>query len=101
MAELDTARLMVFIQRIIKNSPDEQTAELRLKQLLSIMKNIRGDQKKDVEILEEVVCHISYLKNDQEICSRTPLTKKGLEIAQRRARERRLQEELASRWGRC
>lgn len=101
MAELNTERLLDFIQRIIKNSPDEQTAALRLKQLLSIMKNMQGDQKKDVEILEEVVFNISYLKKDQEICSLTPLTKEGLEIAQRRARERRRQEELASDWGRC
>ncbi len=101
MAELDTERLLDFIQRIIKNSPDEQTAALRLKQLLSIMKNMQGDQKKDVEMLEELVFNISYLKKYPEICSLTSLTKMGLEIAQRRAEERRRQEELASNWGRC
>ena len=67
MAKLDTERLLDFIQRIIKNSPDEQTATLRLKQLLSIMKNMQGDQKKDVEMLEELVFNISYLKKDPEI----------------------------------
>lgn len=101
MAELDTERLLDFSQRIIKNSPDEQTAALRLKQLLSIMENMQGVQKKDVEMLEGLVFNIRYLKNDQEIDSRTPLTKEGLEIAQRRARERRLQEKLAADRGRC
>lgn len=101
MAELDTERLLDFSQRIIKNSPDEQTAVLRLKQLLSIMKNMQGDQKKDVEMLEELVFNISDLKKDPEICSPTSLTKEGLEIALRRARERRYQEELAADLGRC
>ena len=101
MAKLDTERLLDFIQRIIKNSPDGQTAVLRLKQLLSIMKNMQGDQKKDVEMLEELVFNISDLNKDREICSPTPLTKEGLEIALRRARERRYQEELAADWGRC
>lgn len=101
MAELDTERLLDFIQRIINNSPDEQTATLRLKQLLSIMKNMQGVQIKDVEMLEETVFNISYLKTEPEIWSSTPLTKKGLEIAQRRARERRNREELAADTGRC
>ena len=101
MAKLDTERLLDFSQRIIKNSPDEQTATLRLKQLLSIMKNMQGDQEKDVEMLEELVFNISYLKKDPEICSLRPLTKEGMEIAQRRARERRYQEERAADMGRC
>jgi len=99
MAEMDKERLREFIYRICRDSRDDQTAKLRITQLLEILKqqNAGGDL---TGIAETAVSDIQELK--EHAMQKSGLSDEDLQTAHRRAAARRWQEmEIERTHSRC
>ena len=88
--------LLAFIQRILKNGSDLKSG-IALKQLLTILES----QNADPSMIKLVQSTLEGIPEAKEAAKAKILTEEMLQIAFRRAKDRRRREEEAARQGRC
>lgn len=88
--------LLAFMQRILENG-SAQKSRAALNQLVAIL----AEQSADPEMVRLVHKTIEGLPEAKEAAKNQILTEETLQIALRRAEDRRRREEAAARQGRC
>ena len=94
---MDTNTILIFAQRIIKTCSDR-----KIKQTLSELKSLLASQGapfSDLNMLQAMIDNIPEMK--VAVHNTEVLTKQDVEIAERRAEDRRIRERAAMRMGRC
>lgn len=93
---MDKKTLLIFAMRIFSSS-SETKATVSLRQLKTLLEE-QGASKEDIALLEKMIQSAPEMK---EAAQKAALTEVDVEIAERRARERKAREEAASYRGRC
>ena len=93
---MDKKTLLIFAKRIF-NSSSETKAMVSLRQLKTLLEE-QGAPKGDIALLEKMIQSAPEMK---EAAQKAVLTEVDVEIAERRAKERKAREEAARNRGRC
>ena len=93
---MDKKTLLIFAKRIFSSS-SETKATVSLRQLKTLLEE-QGASKEDIALLETMIQSAPEMK---EAAQKAALTEVDVEIAERRARERKAREEAALHRGRC
>ena len=93
---MDKKILLIFAKRIF-NSSSENKAMVSLRQLKTLLEE-QGAPKSDIVLLEKMIQSAPEMK---EAAQKAVLTEEDIEIAERRAKERKAREEAARCRGRC
>ena len=93
---MDKKTLLIFAKRIFSSS-SETKATVSLRQLKTLLEE-QGASKEDIALLEKMIQSAPEMK---EAAQKAALTEVDVEIAERRARERKAREEAALHRGRC
>lgn len=93
---MDKKTLLIFAKRIF-NSSSETKAMVSLRQLKTLLEE-QGAPKGDIALLEKMIQSAPEMK---EAAQKAVLTEVDVEIAERRAKERKDREEAARYRGRC
>ena len=93
---MDKKILLIFAKRIF-NSSSENKAMVSLRQLKTLLEE-QGAPKSDIVLLEKMFQSAPEMK---EAAQKAVLTEEDIEIAERRAKERKAREEAARCRGRC
>lgn len=93
---MDKKTLLIFAKRIFSSSSSSK-AILSLRQLKTLLEE-QGAPKGDIALLEKMIRSAPEM---QEVVRKEVLTEADVEIADRRAKERKAREEAAAYRGRC
>lgn len=93
---MDKKTLLIFAKRIF-NSSSKTKAMVSLCQLKTLLEE-QGAPKGDIALLEKMIQSAPEMK---EAAQKAVLTEVDVEIADRRAKERKAREEAARQYGRC
>ncbi len=93
---MDKKTLLIFAKRIF-NSSSEMKAKVALRQLQTLLKE-QGESQSKIDLIEKMISSAPEMK---EMAQKVILTEDDVNIAKRRADERRQREEAARHYGRC
>ena len=93
---MDRKTLLIFAKRIF-NSSSENKATVSLRQLKTLLEE-QGAPKDNIALLEKMIQSAPEMK---ETAQKAVLTETDVEIAERRAKERKAREAAAIYRGRC